>query len=704
MRHSTRAAGLLVLAVAVTAPSILASAAAGAPAGAAPSGRHDQPAVSTKVKDVLTVDHLRFRDANGNGRLDGYEDWRRPVAQRIADLLPRMSLADKAGLMVADSAFTGDSASCPAGPDNGVLCETDGIILQPFPQGTMAVSTMVKTNHMRYLISRDNPTAHDLAVWTNAIQQVAESTPLGIPAVPTSNPRNHLSPAGYGLSEASGQFSSWPGTEGLAAMHDPALVGEFAKIAQKEWRAAGLRKMYGYQIDTVGEPRWTRDSGTFGENPQLTASYASALVKGFQGKKLGTDSVSLTIKHFPGNGSAPNGLDSHYQWGQCAVYPTAGSLFKYQVPQFKAAVDAGVSSVMTYYQRPCNDQSVPQIDGKPFAEEQGAAYNSQLINEVLRGKLGFKGYVNTDSGIIDNTDWGVQDLTPVQRVAEAINAGSDVISIMGGPDRLVQAVEQGLIPMSRIDQANTRLLTEIFSLGLFDNPYVDPDNAQRVADSVRSQKLADQAHRESVVLMRNDQRELPLVASKHGQIKLYVEVQSPKDAELRTAKLRETITAEDPSITLVDSPAKATDAFVWLQPSPHIETDSAGNQTDVSIDLADPTVGVNAARVRQIEAQVPTVLAINLTNPYVISSVERGAAAVVGTFDTQSTAVLDVIRGRYNPTGKLPVTVPASVSVVEHNAPDVPGYAEGRDYPYRSASGQAYLAGFGLSYGKHSGR
>lgn len=703
MKRTTSAIGMVLVAVAVTAPSIQASTAAATPAAAANGGRHGQPVISAKVKDVLTVHGLKFRDANGNGRLDGYEDWRLPVSQRISDLLPRMSLADKTGLMVADSAFTGDSRSCPAGPDNGVLCETDGLVLQPFPQGTMGVSTMVRTNRMRYLISRDNPTAHDLAVWTNAIQQVAESTPLGIPAVPTSNPRNHLSPAGYGLSEASGQFSSWPGTEGLAAMHDPKLVGKFAEVAQQEWRAAGLRKMYGYQIDTVGEPRWTRDNGTFGENPQLTASYASALVKGFQGRKLGPDSVSLTIKHFPGNGSAPSGLDSHYQWGQCAVYPTPNSLARYQLPQFKAAVDAGVSSIMTYYQRPCNDQSVPQIDGKPFAEEQGAAYNSQLINEVLRGKLGFDGYVNTDSGIIDNTNWGVQDLTAVQRVAEAVNAGSDVISIMGGPDRLVQAVQQGLIPMSRINQADTRLLTEIFNLGLFENPYVDPDQAQRVADSPRSQKLADQAHRESVVLMRNDRRELPLVASKHQQIRLYVEVQSPTDAVNRTTKLRETIAQQDPSIELVDSPEQATDAFVWLQPAPHIETDSAGNQTDVSIDLADPTVGVDAARVRSIEATVPTVLAVNLTNPYVISSVERGAAAVVGTFDTQSTAVLDVIRGRYNPTGQLPVTVPASVAVVEANAPDVPGYAEGRAYPYRSVDGHSYTAGFGLSYSHGKG-
>ena len=126
----------------------------------------------------------------------------------------------------------------------------------------------------------------------------------------------------YEEAEAAGEFSSWPGTLGLAATNDLKLIRAFAEIARAEWRASGIQKCYGYQIDVATEPRWYRIQTTFGESPKQNAEIARELVLGFQGTALGPESVAQSIKHFPGDGAVDKGLDPHNNWGQWAVYPT----------------------------------------------------------------------------------------------------------------------------------------------------------------------------------------------------------------------------------------------------------------------------------------------------------------------------------------------------------------------------------------------
>lgn len=310
---------LLVLALPISV-GLGTNATAMAPAQAPGSDAHD-PQIGAQTKNVLTVHGKRFKDSNGNGRLDRYEDWRLPAEQRAADLVTRMTLQEKAGLMLADSLYMGSSRSCPAGPGNGLLCETGNG--RSGAEATFGTTKRIQDLGERYFIIRDNPTAKDLATWINRVQEVAENTRLGIPAMMVSNPRNHVNPDQvFGISEATGQFSTWPGTLGLAATADPALVKEFAQIAAKEWVASGIHKGYMYQADVATEPRWTRVSGTFGESPQLVAEITKSLVEGFQGKKLGPDGVSMTVKHFPGDGAVDKGLDPHFASGRFATYPT----------------------------------------------------------------------------------------------------------------------------------------------------------------------------------------------------------------------------------------------------------------------------------------------------------------------------------------------------------------------------------------------
>lgn len=683
-RTRLRRSSLLAAAVIIPLTAVLATSALAAPPDHSNAGGKNSPVVEARVKPILKQGQREFRDLNADGQINAYEDWRKSPAERAADLVGRMTLAEKAGLMH----ITSERSGAPAGT----------AVDDPYAPTV----GYVKDRNIRYLVIRDNPTASQLADRANDYQKIAEGSRLGIPVVFASNPRNHVNPAQqFGISEATGQFSLWPGTLGLAAADDPAVIRGFAETARAEWRASGIQKIYGYQIDSATEPRWNRVSGTFGESPDLNAEIAHELVVGFQGQELNSSSVALTIKHFPGDGAVLRGLDPHNANGQWAVYPTAGSLYKYQLPAFQAAIDAGVSSVMSYYNVPNNEFSADQLpknlwvsDTQQF-EEVGGAYNKRIIDGLLKGEMGFKGYVNSDSGILTNTAWGaaIQNLTLEQRYAKAVDAGIALFSDYNDPTGLINAVNQGLLSESDLDPHVKSLLEEIFTLGLFEDPYVDPQAAQTIADSAQSQALADEAHRKSVVLLRNDSDQLPLTDAKLTGKRLYVEVFTGTGAAAQTAAIKASIRQSDPSIQIVETPQEATDALVLVRPNSFELPDGSAKSVELNANT-----GVDVARIKAIEAAVPTVLAVNAVLPWVVQEIEPGAASVIATFDVKTEALWDVVRGRFNPTGKLPLTLPADQAAVETNASDVPGYAEAFHYSYTNAAGDDYLFGFGLSY------
>jgi len=673
----------------------------------------EQRSVGRRVGTLLKVGNLSFKDLNRNGELDRYEDWRLPLVTRVTDLLSRMTLEEKAGLMQITS-FNADS-----------------------------LNEYINQRHIRYLILRDNLGARELAERANASQEIAERSRLGIPIVFASNPRNHIRDnLVYEEAEAAGVFSSWPGTLGLAATNDLTLVRAFAEIARAEWRASGIQKLYGYQVDVATEPRWYRIQTTFGESPKLNAAIARELVLGFQGKALGPESVAQTIKHFPGDGAVDKGLDPHSDWGQWAVYPTPGSFFTYQLPPFQAAVEAGTSSIMSYYNNPSNEKSAAQFPKEWWPSDQqqfegvAGAFNTAILTRLLRGRMGFKGYVNTDSGVLTNNAFGVEKLTTPQRFAKAVKAGVSLFSDNNNPQGLLDAVHQGLLAEADLNASVTLLLTEIFQLGLFENPYTDPDSAQRIVNAPDSSARADEAHRKSIVLLRNDAKLLPLTGGK----KIYVEVMTgdgggaarggggirgggqrggrqaaagvpalpdaprgngprgrgePAANSISATAALKTLLAKDPSVQVVDALEQADVALLWLRPSVYQRPEH--DYADIALS---PLTGIDVAKVKHIEATKPTMLVINFINPWVINDVEPGAAALLATFDVKPQALLDVVRGRFKPTGKLPLTIPADRAAVDRNAPDIPGYAETFDYAYTNRVKDRYVFGFGLSYGK----
>lgn len=646
------------------------------------NANNDPPQVSVRVKETLTINGKKFKDLNSNGILDDYENWELSVDKRVADLVSQMSLEEKAGLMIIPE-------------------------FQDIEGSKMQQSGNLIDQHARYYIYRKTPGADVIAETNNRLQERTEGTRLGIPAVLISNPRNHYTTIAdiSDLEEAedyyitakdeSGQFTIFPDSLGLAATRDLNLVREFAEMARKEWTASGLRKMYGYNADVATQPLWSRILETFGESPKLIADINYTLIKGFQGDELGEDSVALTTKHFPGGGPRFLGRDPHFEEGNFNIYPTKGSLQKYHLPPFIAAVEAGTSSILPYYAYPSNqsaDQGLPHYNEKQQFEEVGFIFNKPFITDLLREELKYKGYVNSDTGAAVGMAWGVKDMPIEARFAKALEAGANIFSGQKDPQPIIKAVEQGLVGEEKINRSVAFLLTEMMNLGLFENPYVDMKKALAVVNDPASKGKADVAHRKSIVLLRNDENLLPLNNKKIKDIKLYVELFPAGEENAQTIAFKETIQAYDADITLTDQLEDATHALVWVKPKQDLLSEQP------SISIGPDTNITNSSRIIDIQKTVPTITVIDFSSPWLIQEIEPHAAAVIGTFGVKTEALVDVIRGEFNPTGKLPLTIPANGEAVVNDIMDVPGYDEGPSYVYQAKSGDKYGYGFGLTY------
>lgn len=636
-----------------------------------------QPKLGVKSVNRLNVNGLQFKDLNKNGELDKYEDWRLTTEERVADLLGQMTLEEKAGFMLISTinmggnsggrgrgGFGGNGEVTSDLSEEDNINETNFFTRQPLPVPTLSVSGTTKgilERNLRHFILRANTKAATIAQWANNVQEVAEASRLGIPVLITSNPRNHITiDNSPGLSLGETGFSKWPGELGLAAMRDFDLTREFAETAAKEWGAVGIRKGYMYMADLATEPRWGRTEGTFGEDADLAANMIREVVLGFQGEKLGPNSVALTTKHFPGGGPQEKGQDAHFDWGKDQIYP--GSMLEYHLKPFQAAIDAGTSSIMPYYAVPV---------GTDY-EEVGFAFNKAIITDLLRGELGFKGIVNSDTGPIFMMPWGVENLSVSERYQKALEAGVDLFSGVADPTFLLETVNKGLVSEERIDESIARLLAEKFELGIFENPYVDVEFADSLVGNTQFQERANLALRKSIVLLRNDESLLPAKPKTKVYFEKYVVSRGSDNPHV-------VIVPEENSwdLEFVDSPEQADLAVLWLIPGSGGLFGSGG--AEIHNELSNNNIDIDY--VNQIKAQKPTTVAINFSNPWVISEIDNGNMnTVLATFGTTTDAFLDVISGKFNPSGKMPFSIPSSTEAVENNLADVPGSAEAAGY------------------------
>jgi beta-glucosidase len=596
-----------------------------------------QPEIVATDIPSLEMDGLRFKDLNRNGRLDPYEDWRRPVEERVENLLAQMTLEEKTGLMVHPALAMGEQGTLREEPLIHSTAPGAEYIVIP---GT---TDAILEKHIRHVLTRSHEGPDILATWNNNLQALAERSRLGIPVVISSDPRNGFVHDPNATSLRAGSFSQWPEPIGLAATRDADLVERFGKIVAQEYRATGIRTALHPMADLATEPRWGRIVGTFGEDAELAAQLTVAYIRGFQGEGgVNSDSVTTMTKHFPGGGPQRGGLDPHNEYGKEQVYP--GDNFDYHLIPFKAAIEAKTAQMMPYYGIPMN----------VTAENVGMAFNKEILTDLLRQELGFDGVICTDWGITSRMCWGVEELSVEERYRKAIEAGADQFGGDHAPEIIANLVKDGEISESRVDRSVRRLLRVIFQLGLFENPYVDPARAKEIVGCAEFQAAADLAQRKSIVLLKDKAtaggRTLPL----GSETRIYVENINPTVAA-EYGTVVEALEDADVAILRVETPFETGPG--WFG---HIHHGNLAFQAEA------------LEHIQETMRAKPTVVSIYLDRPAVIPEIARGAAALLGTFGASDQALLDVVFGRFTPTGRLPFELPSSMEAVEKQREDVP--------------------------------
>lgn len=642
--------------------------------GPPPTDSRNQPPIVTRTKSVLTVDELRFRDLNANGRLDPYEDWRLAPAQRAADLVIRMTLEEKAGLLMHGTAPSQATAGVTG---SGIAYDLE------------KAQALIGERHVNSLITRLAGDSAQLATQNNALQSIAESARLGIPLTISSDPRNHFQYTA-GASVAPGQFSQWPETLGFGALDDPALVRRFADIARREYRAAGIHMALSPQADLATEPRWPRVAGTFGERSDRVSALAGAYVEGFQGGRDGVapDGVLTVVKHFAGYGAAQDGWDAHNYYGRFAIFPN--QRFDDHVAAFRGAFDARAGGVMPTY----SVFADLLVDGHPI-EQVGGGYNRWLLTDVLREREGFDGLVLSDWAILNDCDeicrngfpdgqapgfaglstgFGVESLTKPQRIARGLLAGLDQF---GGADEtaaVVEAVREGLLPETRIDASALRVLLPKFRLGLFENPYVDPQHAVEVIGAPTFRAEGEAAQRRALVLLENRDGLLPLAPDAQ---RVFLHGISPQAARVAGFAVASSLAEAQFAVIRAAAP--------FQTPHPNYPFGAIQHEGDLDFKDDDATLAV----IRRAAAQgIPVIVTVMLDRPAILTNVKPHVAALFGDFGISDAALFDVIAGRARPEGRLPFELPSSMQAVRGQAPDTP--ADSRD--------PLYAAGYGLRY------
>ena len=701
------------------------------------------PTIGVTTCGVIVQDGLYFKDMDNDGVLSPYEDWRNDPETRAADMVAHLPLNQQAGLVLNTLWNTPLSLTREEARDENGSIVPARIFKrynpdEPTPKGILpgldnrVDDGQVLENKLAAGVYRGEMRAEAAmaALYHNlGTQYVEYEACQGGVAIPYSL---HTNPINIGYPDFLGF--------GAAVMGDGNfdIVYDMAQTDRKMMASCGLHIMYGPQVDVATDPRWPRNSGTYGERPDITAGITRELVRGYQDGEDGLKegSIVLTVKHFPGDGPAENGFEPHLPIGQWRLYPTEGSMEKYHLPPFQAAFDMKASAIMPDYSRVGTDgRSRPQYyRGKLTSTEQvGSAYSKELISDLARDIMGFTGYVNSDSGITTTQVYGVEDLSVPERYAKAISAGTDVIGGNYDAHNIVKAVEEGYLPKADLDRANYRRLLAMFRQNRVDNPYLDPDNADRVrAENFEgARKAAYRACQKEVVLAKNHGGVLPMVKGR----KVYVAVFSGEDAgaalaqmmgagvagEDNDAKLRTQL--EDllraKGYEIVDNPEQCDYAYLHVWPKQnnivfvqrsmpvldlvenfmHEEREVNKSQKKTGRQIPINTlrgVGQIPALSEKVHAHGGKVICTCVVcNPWILQKLEPYVDGMTFQYTISPVAIgnalgaqMDVLSGEFNPTGKMSLTMvscPEVIAITEQEIDgvvreicaspnDVPGY------------------------------
>jgi beta-glucosidase len=643
--------------------------------------------------------------AGTHGQTAPYRDPKLPVEQRITDLLSRMTLEEKIAQMEGaweSRQFFEDPQALFVDEKGNFLPQHAAVLLK---NGLGEVS--------RPSTGRD-PRAS--AEFTNTMQKwVRQNTRLGIPL---------LFHAECLHGDVAPQGTSYPQAIGLASTWDTDLIHEVFTATAAEVRAAGVHHCLAPVLDLARDPRWGRTEETYGEDPYLVAHIGLAAIQGFQGTTSGIDKshVMATAKHFAVHGQPEAGTN---------VAPGNYServVREYFLKPFEVAVkDGHIRTVMPSYN---------EIDGIPSHS------NKHLLDDILRQEWGFQGLVVSDY-------FGITELKTIHHIVAAneaaaryaLDAGVDIeLPFAAAYPTLVDQIKRGKVSETAVDRAVTRILHAKFMAGLFDDPYVNPDYAEKITNSPEHQKLALQAAREAIILLKNQDTLLPLSKTKHQRIAVIgpnaaaVHLGGYSDKPGRSVSVlqgikdkigssAEILYAEGCKIT-ESFPDWDADTVVLGDPALNAKRIEEAAKVAASADVIILALGGNEQTSREAWApnhkgdrdsldllgnQDDLVKAVLATGKPVIVFLQHGRpnsinyiaehvpAILEGWYLGQEggTAVADVLFGDYNPGGKLPITIPRSVG-------QLPDY-----YYYKPSAKREYLGstteplfpfGWGLSY------
>jgi beta-glucosidase len=708
---------------------------------------------------ILTVDGLAFKDLNKNGKLDSYEDWRKPVVERAKDLASKMTVDQIAGLMLYSrhQSVPAQAGGYFAGTYNG----------KPFPESgakpydlSDQQKAFLTTDNLRHVLmtSVENPTVS--ALWNNNVQELVEGIGMGIPANNSSDPRHGANKDSEYNAGSGGAISQWPEELGLAATFDPAVTEQFGTIAAKEYRALGIATALSPQIDLATEPRWNRFIGTFGEDPKLATDMARAYVDGFQSSPKaiaayegwGNQSVNAMIKHWPSGGPEEGGRDGHFAYGKFAVYP--GNNFETHLKTFLDGafkLNGGTkkaSAVMPYY-------TISYNQDKKYGENVGNGFSKYIVTDLLRDKYGYDGVVCTDwlitgdegktPDVFAGKSWGTEKMTIAERHYKAMMAGVDQFGGNNDIKPVLEAYQMGVkehgeaFMRNRFEKSAVRLLLNIFRVGLFENAYLDPEETKAIVGKPEFMKAGYDAQLKSIVLIKNQNKTLPIAKGKTVYVPKRTTPPGINFFGFPTPEKTEypvNLELIKKYYNVTDDPAKADFAMVFIK-SPvsngysRADREAGGNgYMPISLQLKDYTAV--DARAQSIAAGDPVVdptitnrsylnktsksnsypdlntildtkkamngkpvlVTITISNPMVFGEFEKDADAIVGEFGVQTEALLDIISGKVEPSGLLPLQMPIDMTTVEKQFEDVPHDM----IPYRDSNGNIYDFGFGLNW------
>jgi beta-glucosidase len=698
-----------------------------------------------------------FKDLNRNGKLDPYEDWRLSADARAKDLASKMSIPQIAGLMLysAHQAIPAAGGRFASTYHKKPFTESGA----KASDLTDSQINFLTEDNLRHILITSVESPEVAAQWNNKVQALCEGLSLGIPANNSSDPRHRTAADAEYNAGSGGKISMWPGSLGMAATFNPELVKKFGRIAAREYRALGITTALSPQIDLATEPRWSRVSGTFGESPQLSTDMARAYVDGFQtskGKEViydgwGYSSVNAMVKHWPGGGPEEGGRDAHFAYGKYAVYPGnnfAGHLIPFIEGAFKLAGGTKMASaIMPYYTISFGIDSANK-------ENVGNSYSRHLISTLLRGAYSFDGVVCTDWGVTKDetavnsfgtTCWGAENLTVAQRHYKIIMAGVDQFGGNNEAGPVIEAYNMGVkkhgeqFMRARMEQSAVRLLRNIFRVGLFENPYLGIQDARNIVGNAYYMKEGYDAQLKSIVMLKNKDKALPMQKDK---IVYVPKRHTPAGKDFFGAEILESlnypinISIVKKYFRVTDNPAKADFALVVISSpntgSGYDPADAKSGGTgyvpislqygpyravyarDPSIAGGDPfekstnrsykgksIVATNIADLKMVldtkkaMKHKPVIVAVNISKPMVFSEFEKEANAIVATFDVQDQALLDIITGVEEPSGLLPMQMPADMKTVEEQKEDVPFDMT----CHVDSEGNAFDFGFGLNWG-----